>query len=233
MSICVDWPDQLDRPVTPPPVPETAPRLRPDRWRYRFPWVKTAVSAPIYDGQLIIANDTDFTWQIWHDYHSLGLVPPRSLRRRRLVKSGTVSARRLPAPVGEEYIFVSLIPSAAEVRIVDISVGEGLYALEIVEGVASDDDSRGGGGTGDGSADSKNEETNALEGRRPRLDSLPSLTPIEELRFSAKTEKALKRIGITTVGQLQDINLKELEAFRGGRKAYYEVVRYLVDTAEE
>jgi hypothetical protein len=230
MSIYVDWPDQLDLPSSLPPVPETAPQRQPNRWRYRFPWVKTAVSAPIYDDELTIDNQTDFTWQLWHDYHSLGLVPPRGLRRRRLVKAGTISARRLPAPTGEEYIFVSLNPTAAEVRIVDLSAGESLHALEIIEGVAPED---GGGGLGGEGLAGLREEGDAREGRRPRPESLPPLTPIEELAFSTKTENALKRIGITTVGQLQDINLRELEAFRGGRKAYYEVVRYLIDSAEE
>ncbi|MGI8826791.1 MAG: hypothetical protein ACR2JC_14295 [Chloroflexota bacterium] len=81
-------------------VPEPRPALQSNRWRLRFPWVKTAVSAPTYDGQLLIANRTDLTWLVWHNYHSLGRLDAGDQRHVRLIRAGTISARKLVADAG-------------------------------------------------------------------------------------------------------------------------------------
>ena len=46
-------------------VPEPRPELHGDLWRFRFPWIKTAVAAPVYNGDLSIVNRTERTFQLW------------------------------------------------------------------------------------------------------------------------------------------------------------------------
>src|SRR5579875_2538087 len=136
MAIIVDPPFDVDRSF-PEAVPETEPRLQPNRWRYRFPWVKTAVGAPLYDNVLLVINQTNRSWLLHHGCHCLGTIAPLADRRFRLVKSGIFTAIQMPAPADAEYIVVQLKESARAIRIVDIAAGEGFFALELVEGEES------------------------------------------------------------------------------------------------
>lgn len=111
---------------------KTSPAPQRDRWRYRFPWVKTAVSAPTYNGEILIINRTDRTWLLWHNYHQLGPFDPVDERRVRVVRMGTISARPL-TDTDAEYLLLSLHPSTDGVEIVDVAAGEGFYALRALE----------------------------------------------------------------------------------------------------
>lgn len=178
-------------------VPEPRSHLQPDGWRYHFPWVKTAVSAPAYNTALLIANRTEKSWLLWHNYHSLGLLEAGTERRVRVVRAGTLSARQLLAGPQAEYLLVSLASDLIGVEIAEISGGEGVYELRRM---------RAGYG---------------------ELSNLPDSTKLKELKLSARTENALKRIGILTAGDLQRADLGALWEVRNGAEAYAELVELL------
>lgn len=196
--ICVDPPAELTE-QPPAAIPETAPQRQPNRWRYRFPWVKTAVGAPLYDDELLIDNRTPHAFALWHAYHALGVVDAHSQRTVRLVKSGLLSARQLIAPPGADYLLISLNPEARGVAICDISGGgEGYYDLRLL-------------GPG--------------ELRRPRL---PETAGIEQLQLSASIEKALKQAEITTVERLKQTHASYLHGILGeDSQVYLEIWRRL------
>lgn len=181
----------------PSAMPEPHPRLQPDRWRFHFPWVKTAVSAPIYNRELLIANRTDRTWLVWHNYHNLGLLDAGTERHVRVVRAGTMSARELLADADSEYLLVSLTSEVQGIEIVDIAAGEGLYTLRPMNAAAAS------------------------------IEAVPNSTAIEELGLSAKTVSALKRLGVRTAGQLRETDLGSLWEVRSGPAAYAELVEML------
>ena len=127
----------LDRPPTDDAVdmpPETAPQLRRQWWRYMFPWVKTAVGAPTEDDDLLIVNATDEAWILWLGYRSLGMVPPRVEWAITVAKTGLLSARRLVAPVGTEYLTLSLTRAVRAVQIAGtVLPDETSYILRMIE----------------------------------------------------------------------------------------------------
>jgi hypothetical protein len=179
-------------------VPEPNPDLQQDRWRFYFPWVKTAVGAPAYNDELLIANRTDRTWLLWHNFHSLGLLDAGDQRYVRVVRAGTISARELVAGPDTEYILASLAPDLVGLEVVDVSGGEGLFELRRIERTRA------------GSA------------------GLPDSARIEDLNLSARTENALKRLGITTIGELKRADLGELWSVRNGLAAYAELASQLL-----
>ena len=127
----------LDRPPTDDAVdmpPETAPQLRRQWWRYMFPWVKTAVGAPTEDDDLLIVNATDEAWILWLGYRSLGMVPPRLEWTITVARPGLLSARRVGAPVGTEYLTLSLTRAVHAVQIAPtVLPDETPYILRVIE----------------------------------------------------------------------------------------------------
>ncbi len=193
--IFVEPPDEATHPSA--AVPEPRSHLQPDGWRYHFPWVKTAVSAPAYNSALLIANRTEKTWLLWHNYHSLGMLEAGTERRVRVVRAGTLSARQLLAGPQAEYLLVSLAYDLIGVEIADISGGEGVYELRRMQA-----------GYGE-------------------LLNLPDSTKVKELKLSARTENALRCIGILTAGDLKRADLGVLWEVRNGAEAYAELVELL------
>ncbi|HZU13278.1 MAG TPA: hypothetical protein VFB58_10605 [Chloroflexota bacterium] len=114
-TVYVDPPFQEDQRGVAEPV--SHPELRSTRWRWYFPWVKTAVSAPTYNGELLVANRTDEPWLLWHNYHRLGRVEPGEERSVRLVRFGTFSARQLAEDA--DYLLLSLTPDLSGIEIVE------------------------------------------------------------------------------------------------------------------
>lgn len=115
-----------------PPATDTRTRRR--WWRFRFPWRRTAVSAPTNDDELLIDNTTDVPWALHLGYRNLGIIDPDSRALYRVVKSGLLSARRVDAPVGDGYLTLALPPGARIVQILDISGGERFYDLRLLDG---------------------------------------------------------------------------------------------------
>lgn len=179
-------------------LPEVHPSRQPNRWRYHFPWVKTAVSAPTYDGEILIANRTGQTWLLWHNYHSLGLVDPGTERQVRVARVGTLSARVLAAPADSEYLLLALAPDLSGAEIVDVTPGEGFYTLR------------------------------RMDARGSVPGAVPDSTGVKELGLSPKTINALKRLGVTTAGQLRQADLGALWDVRNGPAAYVELLEKFV-----
>lgn len=193
--IYVEPPGEVGHPSA--ALPEPRSHLQPDGWRYHFPWVKTAVSAPAYNTALLIANRTEKTWLLWHNYHSLGMLEAGIERRVRVVRTGTLSARQLLAGPQAEYLLVSLAYELVAVEIADISGGEGIYELR------------------------------RMQAGHGELSNLPDSTKLKELKLSARAENVLKRIGILTVGDLKRADLGALWEVRNGAAAYAELVELL------
>jgi hypothetical protein len=80
------------------------------------------------------------------------------------------------------------------VEIVDTVPGEGLYTLR------------------------------PLLAGQPEGEELPDSTGIEELGLSPRTVRALRRMGVTTAGQLRQTDLGALWNVRNGPAAYAELV---------
>jgi len=95
---------------------------------------------------------------------------------------------------GSEYTLVDLAGDATRERVVDLSGGEGYYALQLVSG------------------------------RLGALGSLPNSTPIRDLSLSTRTECALRSIGVSTVGQLRSLELDDLLESRYGPEVCAELV---------
>jgi len=120
--------------VDPDAPPATRTRARRRWWRFRLPWVKTAVSAPTDDDELLIDNTTEREWVLYLGYRNLGIIPANSQAVYRVAKIGLLTARRVDAPVGERYLTLHISPSVRIIQIVDISGGEGFYELQVAAG---------------------------------------------------------------------------------------------------
>jgi hypothetical protein len=189
MSIFVQPPYDPDQHL-PKPETETEPQRQEDLWRYRFPWIKTAISASPYNDSLAVENRTSHAWMLWHRYHALGSIAPKRKEVFRLVKTGLITARQYPPPPRAEHIVLELAPSISAATIVDVSGGEGFYAFQVVE-LETEDDRPG----------------------VPRL--LPIDAAIEELGLAAHTENALKRAGITQIQEVASMNLGDARSIPG------------------
>jgi hypothetical protein len=122
MSLAVESPPQ--RP------PQTGTRRRRRWFRFRFPWIKTAVSAPSDDDELLVLNQTDLGWLLHLGYRDLGAISPHDARLYRVVKAGLLTARQVDAPVGTEYLTMSLGPAIQVVAIVELEPGTGVYLIQ-------------------------------------------------------------------------------------------------------
>jgi len=144
-----------------------------------------------------LGRNQEKTWLLWHNYHSLGMLEAGTERRVRVVRAGTLSARQLLPGPQAEYLLVSLAYDLIGVEIADISGGEGVYELRRMQA-----------GYGE-------------------LSNLPDSTTLKELKLSARTENALRCIGILTAGDLKWADLGALWEVRNGAEAYAELVELL------
>src|SRR5579883_1150491 len=126
MPAVLERPPELDRAIPaglPDDPPETAPQRRRQWWRYLFPWLKTAVGAPIEDDALIIMNETDHPWACAAGFRSLVLVAPHADKATSVVRKGQLSARRADAPADTSPLVVAMTPSVRVVQITCDVVG--------------------------------------------------------------------------------------------------------------
>lgn len=129
--------------VEPPPIkqdddapPRTKTRRRRHWWRWRFPWIKTAVSAPVDDEPLLIVNATDEAWALSLSYRDLGIVRSHEHRAVYVVRTGILQARRADAPGDEGYLTLPITHRTQAVQIAcRVLDGEALYSLWPVERV--------------------------------------------------------------------------------------------------
>lgn len=193
--VSADPPFVEDTPRYPATAP--APKSQGTLWRFRFPWVKTAVGAPTYNNVLQVVNHTVDAWMVWHNYHWLGALEPETERTFQVVRAGTLSARPRGAGPESEYLLISLAPHLVGVEIVDLDGDGSVYVLRPI----SDPDG-----------------TSAEP---------PDSTPIKELKLSFRTQRALRRIGVTTYGELRRADLGALWDAHDGAAAYAELVAQL------
>lgn len=136
MSTILERPPVLDQPPAgerddPPP---TVSKPRRSWGRFLFPWLKTAVGAPMSGEELCIDNRTASAWSLHLKYHSLGIVEPFSQRVVQVVKAGQLSARPVDAPTGAGYLTAPIGPFVRAVEIHGALVlGEIMYDLRLVE----------------------------------------------------------------------------------------------------
>lgn len=134
MSIVLDRPPAEEAvPIDEPPP--TQPRRRRQWWKWRFPWVKTAVGAPADDEPLLIVNATNEAWALSLGYRDLGVLPPHDEYSFEVVKVGLLSARQPNAAPGTPYLTLALTPRVSVVEIgARVVQGETLYGLSTVRG---------------------------------------------------------------------------------------------------
>ncbi len=123
----IDMPAILDRPLEPSPgvldnspfepIPLPAPRLRRHWWHFHFPWIKTAVGAPMGDETLLIDNRTAESWRLHLGYRDLGAVASYHQHRVVTARGGMLSARQVHAAVGTAYL---TLPLTSDIRVIEI-----------------------------------------------------------------------------------------------------------------
>lgn len=210
MPLVVDYVDEIVADA-PEAVTQTDPRLQPNGWQYRLPWVKTAVGTPFDSDRLLVENQTGRAWKLWHRFHEVGMVAEHSEKQLRVMRSGLLTAQQIPVVAGAEYIMVTLEPSAYGVRIVDASQGEGLFEMRLLLEGGGGDDNEGGG-------------------LAPFSVWTSADMPIEELGMPKRTEKSLLDLNILTLGELQSVNLRDFVAAGLLRKKRYrEIMAWLAD----
>lgn len=130
MPILVD-PPKTRR--TPKPSPGTKGKPQRNLWRFRFPWVKTAVSAPTDDDELRIENLTSRTWALYLGYRSLGRIEPETQRVFHVVKSGLLQVRPVDPPLGSEFLTADIRPATWVVQICrGLEEEEEVYELRVL-----------------------------------------------------------------------------------------------------
>ena len=135
MSIVLDRPPTYDEAVPVDDPPPTQPQRRRQWWRWRFPWVKTAVGAPLGDEPLLVVNSTGESWALALGYHDLGVLPPHDQYAFEVSKAGLLSARQPNAPSGTPYLTLTLAPRISAVEIYGDTLAEAtLYGLRIFTG---------------------------------------------------------------------------------------------------
>jgi|SRR5579884_396136 len=160
------------------------------------PNVPTAVGAPIWGDHVFVVNRTRRPWILHCGYHYLGAVASGGYLPIHVPRGGTFSARSFRSSPDEPYLLIDLPPSVWAVEIRQSSGVEGGFELTAV--VRPQPAERRSGGT------------------QRMLDE-----SIEELGLSARAENALKRVGLTTVGEVIRLNPRELLSIRNfGWKSY-------------
>lgn len=130
MSIVVERPPTDDAVES----PRTAPRRRRAWWRLRFPWTKTAVSAPVADDDLIIVNNTDEAWTLSLGYRELGTMPPHDRQEVNVVRQGLLRACQAGAAVAAGPLTLALTPAVRAVEINCVVLqGVPLYHLRAIK----------------------------------------------------------------------------------------------------
>jgi hypothetical protein len=100
------------------PETRTSPQSQRNWWRFRFPWVKTAVGTPTADDEtVLIDNLTDEEWVLHLSFHALGTVAPHRQQTIKIVKWQMLTARQFHAPLGTEYLTADLTPRVKAVEI--------------------------------------------------------------------------------------------------------------------
>ncbi len=98
--------------------PQSEPERRRAWWRFRFPWTKTAVGAPMADDELIIANATTDDWVLSLGLRQMGLIYGGELRHVTAARGSQLTARLATPRAGERPLTLALAP---EVRAVLLS----------------------------------------------------------------------------------------------------------------
>ena len=71
---------------------------------------------------------------LWLGYRSLGMVPPRVEWAITVARTGLLSARRVGAPAGTEYLTLPLTPAVRAVQIANtVLPDETPYLLRVIE----------------------------------------------------------------------------------------------------
>lgn len=131
MPIVVERPSTDDATEAPP---ATEPKLQRAWGRFLFPWLKTAVSGPMADDDLLIVNATDLAWALSIGYHELGTMPPHDEQVVNVVRRGQLCAREGGAPADSGTLMLALTPQVRAVEISGVVLQETtLYELKAIE----------------------------------------------------------------------------------------------------
>lgn len=133
MPLVVDRPHTDDLVDMPPAPPETAPARRRVWGRLLFPWLRTAVGAPMADDDLLIVNATSLAWVLSVGYHTVGTMPPGDEQIVNVVRRGHLSAREAGSPA-DSALTLGLTPKVRAVEIGETVLGgTTLYDLKAIE----------------------------------------------------------------------------------------------------
>ena len=106
----------------------------PPTW---LPWLKprTRVAADAADDELLVRNRTAEAWRIAVGFRDLGVAEPFQDRSVHVVKTGTMTARQVAAPVGTDYLIAPLGPDVEQVVLTRfLAHGQPFYELKAVQG---------------------------------------------------------------------------------------------------
>ncbi len=130
LLMAIKSPTEVERPGA--PELETSPQRSGDWFRWLRKRIKLAFAGD--DEELELANRTEISWRVYHNYHQLGILDAGEHRSFHLSKHGSLSA--CPCTEGDEVEYL-LLPlnvrvhrvriyrkrMAKDVEVYDMSVG--------------------------------------------------------------------------------------------------------------
>ena len=117
-----------------PDAPDTPPlQTKPQRsggWFTRLQRrVKLAMGGD--DEELLVENNTQVSWRVYHDYHQLGIIDAGESRVFRLQKRGNFSVRPTTDGDDVEYLVLSLTLRVHRVSIYRKHIGKDLEVYDL------------------------------------------------------------------------------------------------------
>lgn len=96
----------VESPLKTEPPLQTSPRRSGGWFTRAIERVKLAFAGD--DDELLVANETQATWRVYHNYHQLGIIDAGENHTFRLTKRGSFSARPIEEGDDVEYLVITL-----------------------------------------------------------------------------------------------------------------------------
>lgn len=184
---------------------DSTPPPEQSGWAAEPPEGTTEVAAPVWGDHVIVVNRTTRPWILHLRYRYLGTVASGGYLSTHAPRGGTLSARSFRGSRDEPYLLLDLASDVWAVEIRESSSAEGGFELTALL-------------------------RSRLAAPRHGGDQRTLDQPIEGLGLSARAENALKRVGITTVGQAIRLSPRELVSIRNfGWKSYHNLIERLTE----
>lgn len=83
------------------------------------------------DEELLVMNETQATWRVYHNYHQLGIIDTGERRVYHLTKRGSFSARPMEDGDDVEYLVITLDARVRRIEIYRKRMGKDLEVYDL------------------------------------------------------------------------------------------------------